>query len=431
MPCPSQYADWIEELADEGITAGCGSGNFCPTQVLGSWQMLAWAQKVWPGYCPLPRTSVLTYRDEGARVITEANQLTSGDDTSETITYPRDNVFLGSQLVSSAVWTGTTPSYQFFAVDHLGSTRLATDVAGLIVESYKYWPYGDDGPGTGTANQRLTFAGMERDTENKHYFDHARTQDFNIGRFLALDPVSGWRGSPQSWNRYSYVQGNPMSLVDPTGLLTSVITICVTTTTWSGATASIDVHCTNSVYTDPDVASSGSDITDTHGVPLVPRYLLPHSPQQSFFGCVQERAESASVRQAFSLGDSFAARAFGDNTPATLIGVFRTFSGGDGSDNVFRDMGGEVVSEGVPRVANRIARSIPNLSYASVTARLTAARNAGSSAFSLNISSFSAELPIGSAAISAAATAEALGQAKLGYDVAVAIAAAGSCARSR
>ncbi len=84
VPCPSQYADWIEELADEGITAGCGSGNFCPTQVLGSWQMLAWAQKIWPGYCPLPRTSVLTYRDEGARVITEANQLTSGDDTSET-----------------------------------------------------------------------------------------------------------------------------------------------------------------------------------------------------------------------------------------------------------------------------------------------------------------------------------------------------------
>ena len=203
VPCPSQYADWIEELADEGITAGCGSGNFCPTQVLGSWQMLAWAQKVWPGYCPLPRTSVLTYRDEGARVITEANQLTSGDDTSETITYPRDNVFLGSQLVSSAVWTGTTPSYQFFAVDHLGSTRLATDAAGLIVESYKYWPYGDDGPGTGTANQRLTFAGMERDTENKHYFDHARTQDFNIGRFVSADPMWGGQGAPQSWNRYS------------------------------------------------------------------------------------------------------------------------------------------------------------------------------------------------------------------------------------
>ncbi len=31
VPCPSTFADWIEELADRGITTGCGGGNFCPT----------------------------------------------------------------------------------------------------------------------------------------------------------------------------------------------------------------------------------------------------------------------------------------------------------------------------------------------------------------------------------------------------------------
>jgi hypothetical protein len=31
VPCPSTFADWIEALADEGISGGCGSGNFCPT----------------------------------------------------------------------------------------------------------------------------------------------------------------------------------------------------------------------------------------------------------------------------------------------------------------------------------------------------------------------------------------------------------------
>ena len=30
VPCPSQYANWIEQLAAEGITAGCGGGNYCP-----------------------------------------------------------------------------------------------------------------------------------------------------------------------------------------------------------------------------------------------------------------------------------------------------------------------------------------------------------------------------------------------------------------
>jgi uncharacterized repeat protein (TIGR03803 family) len=30
VPCPSLFADWIEQLAAEGITAGCGDGNYCP-----------------------------------------------------------------------------------------------------------------------------------------------------------------------------------------------------------------------------------------------------------------------------------------------------------------------------------------------------------------------------------------------------------------
>jgi streptogramin lyase len=30
VPCPSQFADWIEQLAAEGITGGCGGNNYCP-----------------------------------------------------------------------------------------------------------------------------------------------------------------------------------------------------------------------------------------------------------------------------------------------------------------------------------------------------------------------------------------------------------------
>jgi hypothetical protein len=30
VPCPSTFANWIEEMANEGITGGCGGGNFCP-----------------------------------------------------------------------------------------------------------------------------------------------------------------------------------------------------------------------------------------------------------------------------------------------------------------------------------------------------------------------------------------------------------------
>jgi hypothetical protein len=30
VPCPSPFADWIEELVAEGITGGCGGGRYCP-----------------------------------------------------------------------------------------------------------------------------------------------------------------------------------------------------------------------------------------------------------------------------------------------------------------------------------------------------------------------------------------------------------------
>ena len=30
VPCPSPFADWIEQLNAEGITGGCGGGNYCP-----------------------------------------------------------------------------------------------------------------------------------------------------------------------------------------------------------------------------------------------------------------------------------------------------------------------------------------------------------------------------------------------------------------
>jgi hypothetical protein len=30
VPCPGPFAAWIEQLAAEGISVGCGNGNFCP-----------------------------------------------------------------------------------------------------------------------------------------------------------------------------------------------------------------------------------------------------------------------------------------------------------------------------------------------------------------------------------------------------------------
>jgi IPT/TIG domain/S-layer homology domain len=41
VPCPSQFADWIEQLAAENITGGCGGTNYCPAQAVRRDQMAA------------------------------------------------------------------------------------------------------------------------------------------------------------------------------------------------------------------------------------------------------------------------------------------------------------------------------------------------------------------------------------------------------
>jgi streptogramin lyase len=45
VACPSQFADWIEQLSDEGITGGCGGGNYCPDDPIKRGQMAVFLVK--------------------------------------------------------------------------------------------------------------------------------------------------------------------------------------------------------------------------------------------------------------------------------------------------------------------------------------------------------------------------------------------------
>ena len=56
VACPSTFANWIEALADEGITGGCGGNNFCPANPVRRDQMAAFLLKAKHGssYVPPP-----------------------------------------------------------------------------------------------------------------------------------------------------------------------------------------------------------------------------------------------------------------------------------------------------------------------------------------------------------------------------------------
>ncbi|HTY41409.1 MAG TPA: S-layer homology domain-containing protein [Thermoanaerobaculia bacterium] len=54
VPCPSAFADWIEALAQEGITSGCGNGDYCPLSPVRRDQMAVFLLKAerGSGYSP-------------------------------------------------------------------------------------------------------------------------------------------------------------------------------------------------------------------------------------------------------------------------------------------------------------------------------------------------------------------------------------------
>jgi RHS repeat-associated protein len=117
----------------------------------------------------------------------------------------------------------------YLTADHLGSPRINTDRDGNVTARHDYCPFGEEIVGNGGRtvglgyvddSVRKKFTGYERDNETDLDFAQARMYSKSIGRFTTSDPLmaSARSPQPQSWNRYTYVWNNPLTLVDPNGM---------------------------------------------------------------------------------------------------------------------------------------------------------------------------------------------------------------------
>jgi RHS repeat-associated protein len=102
----------------------------------------------------------------------------------------------------------------FYHQDGLGTVTDLTDSSGATAKSYSYDAYGSIVDQTGTVDQPYTYTGRELDQETGLYYYRNRYYDSQTGRFLTRDPLGISRGP----NVYGYVDGNPVSNIDPTGL---------------------------------------------------------------------------------------------------------------------------------------------------------------------------------------------------------------------
>lgn len=102
---------------------------------------------------------------------------------------------------------------RYFAVDGLSSTVALTDASGQVTSTYAYDPYGVV-QSAGEDSESLLFTGRDRDLADL-YFYRARYYMPVEGRFMTSDPLEFDSGQ---MNFYSYVDGDPLSYVDPLGL---------------------------------------------------------------------------------------------------------------------------------------------------------------------------------------------------------------------
>jgi RHS repeat-associated protein len=119
---------------------------------------------------------------------------------------------------------GSDGSVAVYHADGLGSVRALTDAAGDVTQVYGYDAYGvpaDPSEPSNPPDQPFRYAGEPKDyaAAGSGLVDlRARTYAPDLGRLLQRDPLMGSVASPQSLNRYAYVQSNPANLVDPSGL---------------------------------------------------------------------------------------------------------------------------------------------------------------------------------------------------------------------
>jgi RHS repeat-associated protein len=116
--------------------------------------------------------------------------------------------------------------------DRLGSATTFTDHNGAVTAYRGYDPFGKPLGGDWSNLMPATLVNNPYDSDMPTYrgfTDHehldevelihmnGRVYDYNLGRFLSVDPFIQEPGNSQSTNPYSYIMNNPLSGTDPTG----------------------------------------------------------------------------------------------------------------------------------------------------------------------------------------------------------------------
>lgn len=145
----------------------------------------------------------------------------------------KHRVYLGDAIITKTIGGSEAgDKIGFVHRDRLGSVVTITDHSGNVVDNKSFDPFGKPRKGTlasVTPSTLKNIAAIGNFTlhTNRGFTDHehlddaelidmgGRVYDYNLGRFLSVDPLI--HNGSQGVNPYSYIMNNPLSGTDPTG----------------------------------------------------------------------------------------------------------------------------------------------------------------------------------------------------------------------
>jgi RHS repeat-associated protein len=177
-------------------------------------------------------TTAYSY-DAGGQRIRKVSD--SSSSTTTLFVYDQDRQLVGEydntgQAIREYVWLGSTPiavftpngsnapNVYFIHVDHLNTPRIVVDSTNQTRWRWLAEPFGNTLPendpnGLGAFTLNLRFPGQYFDSESGLHYNYFRDYDASVGRYVQSDPI----GLQGGINTYAYVEGNPLSYVDPNG----------------------------------------------------------------------------------------------------------------------------------------------------------------------------------------------------------------------
>ncbi len=110
--------------------------------------------------------------------------------------------------------------YNVYHFDFRGSTVALTNSSGVVTDRFTYGAYGELLTRTGSNDTPFLYNGRDGilTDANGLYYMRARYYSPELKRFLNADSKKGSIDKIQTLNLYSFVVGNPISLIDPAGM---------------------------------------------------------------------------------------------------------------------------------------------------------------------------------------------------------------------